>query len=184
MLWGGAKGVRGTFLTRELETVRQDSAISVGQGRVRHPSGTFRNDTLFVVWEDYRNGTADIYGNWHYISGTTASVEETAGQPGDGHGHDSLTQAARPTTLTILSVIPNPAFTSSTVSFSLPEPSGVAFDLFDAMGRLAWHRDAETRPAGTNSWDVDAVGLPGGIYTAVIRAGSGSAIARLVLFHP
>jgi hypothetical protein len=191
-LWGGSKGVYGTFLTRELETVRQDTPISAGQGTVRHPSGAFRNDTLFVVWEDYRNGTADIYGNWRYLPGT-ASVhepEDTTGQHGDGgkdtttiHPPDTSQHIAGANPLTLLSITPNPAFNSSTVSFSLSAPSSVAVDLFDLLGRLAYHGDAGLRPAGESSWRIDAAGLPDGVYTVVIRNGNGRGTGRLILYH-
>src|SRR5207302_3795042 len=56
VIWGGRGGVRGTFMRQNLNGVGDNMQISATTDSVSYPTAAYRNDTLFVAWEDYRNG--------------------------------------------------------------------------------------------------------------------------------
>lgn len=62
VLFGGESGLHGAFLKKDLSVVVPDTVVSHTRGRVAHPAGLFRGDTLFAVWEDYRWNASRIYG--------------------------------------------------------------------------------------------------------------------------
>ena len=62
ILYGGNGGVKMVTLDKELNVVDSTSVISATRGKTGRVVAAFKGDSLYVVWEDFRNPTADIYG--------------------------------------------------------------------------------------------------------------------------
>jgi hypothetical protein len=121
--------------------------ISTTSGRAIHPAAAFRNDSLFVVWEDYRNGEPDIYGTAIPVR-TSLSVES----------HHEAPSSSR-----IVSIIPNPANTSATVDLMLRGAGSV--EVIDSRGETQFHISTTSERIV-----IDTRSLPGGIYRLVLRS--------------
>lgn len=145
LLFGGDRGVRGVVLKKNLVPVVVDTLLSATTGRVSHPAGAFRGDTLFLVWEDYRGEVSRIYGTYHSGSWLPSSVEEKR--------EDIPAVDGMPL------IYPNPAGNAMTITASTGNEEGLLFDMSDLLGREVLRgriMEAET--------SVDISGIPSGTY--------------------
>lgn len=62
ILYTGEGGVKMVTLDKELNVVDSTQVISATRGKVGRVAAAFKGDSLYVVWEDFRNATTDIYG--------------------------------------------------------------------------------------------------------------------------
>ncbi|UCD18066.1 MAG: T9SS type A sorting domain-containing protein, partial [Candidatus Zixiibacteriota bacterium] len=74
---------------------------------------------------------------------------------------------------------PNPFNPTTTISYSLPEPSDVTFEIYNLLGQVIWDKKVPGQAEGIHSiiWDgtgKDGVDMPTGIY--FYRACAGDAI--------
>jgi hypothetical protein len=159
------QGVRATFLDKRLNILQSDVRISATADSVRNPAAVFRNDTLFVVWEDYRNGNSDIYGNWLPVQTRSAVDEEFA--------------EGRKSALQIVSIQPNPASRTATVELSHAASRPSSFEIIDSYGEVRMRLPVE---AGSSSITLDVSPLPNGMYIASMRDSRHEA-KRFVVIH-
>ncbi|GAB5536217.1 MAG: hypothetical protein Rubg2KO_24660 [Rubricoccaceae bacterium] len=76
-----------------------------------------------------------------------------------------------PTTFELLPPWPNPIRQRATVRVALPEPSRLAVEVFDILGRRVRQLDDAHRPAGWHDLTLDADGLASGVYLVRMTAG-------------
>jgi flagellar hook assembly protein FlgD len=93
--------------------------------------------------------------------------------------------AARATALS-LTATPNPSTGQVMIRYTLPKPTVVTIEVFDAAGSMVRRLDEGQRPAGAFStpWDGrddNGRDLPTGVYFARIVTGQGSAMGRAVI---
>ncbi|NNE34631.1 MAG: T9SS type A sorting domain-containing protein [Rhodothermales bacterium] len=59
---------------------------------------------------------------------------------------------------------PNPATSSTTVAYSLPNSAEISLALYDRTGKLVRRIDSGSRPPGRYELEIDTSGLSGGVY--------------------
>ncbi len=80
-----------------------------------------------------------------------------------------------------LTVGPNPARASATVSYAVPEGSPVRLDVFDVLGRSVAVLADERQAAGVHTAQVPLAGLPAGVYLVRLQAGPHTETQRLTV---
>ena len=78
---------------------------------------------------------------------------------------------------------PNPFQGNTTIRFRLDEAGPVHLALYDVQGRFVRTLLEGVRPAGENSFSMDARGLPGGVYFYRLRQGDRQAEQALQILH-
>jgi len=76
---------------------------------------------------------------------------------------------------------PNPFNGSTRIEFSLPNSQFVSLRVFNALGQEVALLVNDILPAGVHSVSFDAAGLPTGVYTCRISAGSYVQTRKLIL---
>jgi hypothetical protein len=150
---GGEGGVHLTALDKHLTPLVNDLTISATHEFVRHPSALFRNDTLYFIWQDNRNGNGDIYGNgiaWSSI------IQKTGDTP-------AVTTATGP------QLIPNPANVATTVELDINGATEVRVELFDLLGAAMAAQTINAVERGRVALQFDLQGLPAGVYMVRYR---------------
>ncbi|HVZ37697.1 MAG TPA: T9SS type A sorting domain-containing protein [Candidatus Kapabacteria bacterium] len=147
MLAAGSNGLTMWTLDKNLRVLTTNQSISQGNARTARPSGVIRNDSLFIVWEDYRNGIADIYGRVFALytpSGIELKARSVSGS--------ELTFSASP----------NPARGPVELTWTgLPSSNSGTITIADLMGREVAHYIVLSNRA---TWDTRNVHP--GIYIA------------------
>jgi hypothetical protein len=189
ILWESNKGVRLTRLDKYLRVLVRDSLISQTQDTVRSPAGVFRNDTLFVVWQDFRNRTTDIYGT-AFVAHRVVAVppDTTTAREGTTSYGTILPIAAwpppeRPIRLkpvTIAAVTPNPADNVATFFVELAEPGDAIAEIRDMTGQVLIRRE-KSFDMDSGRWDIDIDDLTSGMYILSVRSGGGIDTRKLVV---
>ncbi|MBU0690870.1 T9SS type A sorting domain-containing protein, partial [bacterium] len=93
---------------------------------------------------------------------------------------NSESQPVIPTTFSI-SVYPNPFNPVTTLTLSLSGVQDVEIGLYDITGRYMQKIAQGRMTAGEHSIQVDAAGLPSGVYFARVQAGAQTITKKLVL---
>lgn len=93
----------------------------------------------------------------------------------------SSTEADGSTVALSLTGFPNPASSTATVSFSLPEAADVRLVVYDLLGRQVAVLNEGTRSAGSHDVTLDAGALAPGVYLVRLTTGSASATTRMTV---
>jgi hypothetical protein len=88
-------------------------------------------------------------------------------------------EAAGPLAFGLAPPAPNPTRGRARLAYALAEPGPVVVEVFDAVGRRVAVLDGGARAAGPHDLDLDAAGLPAGLYSVRLRAGAEVAVQRL-----
>jgi hypothetical protein len=158
LLYGGLAGVHLLLLDKHLNVVQPDTRISSSAGVVGYPSAAFRNDSLFVIWEDYSRGLADIHGI-AFKAKTTSSVEV-----------EHVDNRVQP----VLALAPNPASDVTTLVFS--ENDATTITIVDSYGVVRMQLAAVTSHS-----TLDLRTLPTGVYRVVVKSKADSRSVPLVV---
>ena len=75
--------------------------------------------------------------------------------------------------------VPNPTSQGARLTYALADVGAVVVTVFDAMGRRVLALDHGVRAPGTYTAEVDASGLPAGVYMVRLQAGRESAVRPL-----
>lgn len=162
LVWGKHSGVRATVLDRLL-TVRYDSLlVSTTTDTVANPSATIRNDSLFAVWEDYRNGQSDIYGAVYRLPRVPASV-----------AHDDATGEA-------FALTPNPAVDEVEITLASPLVDDGVITIINQLGRSVATREIER---GSRRISLDIGTIPSGVYILLLQTGEERHGRGFVVIH-
>jgi hypothetical protein len=196
-------GVRLSYFDQHLQ-LRHDALIdrdvseipvSTTEDSVGSAAGVFSNDTLFVVWEDYRNGNPDIYGNWWVVPKTLrppVTNRDTITTPTTGDTdvmhpdrsirHDS-TGAPIPGVgdVAITGLYPNPAHSYITVKFTTRTQGEVGMEIVDMLGSRIVQLDGGTLNSGRYQWGMDCSGLAPGAYVVILHSALGNDQRRVVV---
>lgn len=155
-------GIHATFLDSTLRVRISDTLVSRLQGKAIAPSGLYYENTLHVVWEDYRNGTPDIYGNafsWPNLDTTILTASRQAVPKG-------------------IEVYPNPARERFTIEIDPQTGTDISLQILDVAGRTVSNR---ILPHGARVQEISVTHLPAGIYHLHWKAGNGSGTERIVV---
>ena len=139
-------------------------------------AGTTQQFTIYGLFPGLRYyfalKTADERLNWSRLSNVVAYAGNTVGV-----GIDGLK-------LAFSMPVPNPARTSTSFAWALPEPGRVRVDVFDVQGRLVsvLANDPGSQREGILRWnlrDLDGRSVSSGVYFARARLG-GAVVTRRV----
>lgn len=132
--------------------------VGTATARAANPSAQFRNDTLFIVWEDYRSGLPDIYAALlrpdRYTSGIADEGKEEKKERKESDRLD---------------IFPNPATDRITLRTVIAQSGPVAVLVVDAAGRRVLQTPAEHAEAGVLRRVLDISSLAPGFYRIVLR---------------
>ena len=133
---------------------------------------TFDEQETDVSYGRFPNGTGEFRS-----MPTTFGAENEEGTSSVSEQASSLLAAALD-----ISVSPNPTSTSTTVGFTLAEPSSVSLRIFDTRGRLVDEQAASALPAGDHrfDWGGSESHLPG-VYHYVLTVNGVGLSGRIVL---
>lgn len=141
-----------------------DVLLSSTSDSVTHPSVFLSNDSLFVIWEDYRNGASDIYGRIHRLS--TIGTE----QPG--------------LDLVNVSAHPNPAIDQISIDIALNrEEADVTVDLVDAAGHRLLHNQLGALGSGVHEYGLDVSGIAAGSYFVAVTGSLGKGSVPVIVLR-
>lgn len=165
VLWGTEhNGIRAAVLDRTLSVRALDIPVSRRRGKALNPSGIFRDSTLYVVWEDYRGGIAEIYAN-----AVVPSVPDTA---------TGVDEREEGTEFVTLSIDPNPARDLIGVRIGGQVPEDGQVELIDMLGNRL-----RAEPVTRNSCRavLDGRSLAPGLYFVRLRSAGSVTIAKVVV---
>ncbi|MDB5034930.1 MAG: hypothetical protein JWQ98_2171 [Chlorobi bacterium] len=165
VLYGGKKGTMMMVFDKNLSSLQQNIPVSNHHDSTAHPVAAFRGDSLYVAWEDYRNGIADIYGQVVRVS--TASLPSGTALENAGAGSGG-----------IMSIVPEPV--GSIMSMRLNGRGAAHRELVicDLYGAIVIKRGLD---AGRDVLTVETGALPNGVYFA--RVNDGSRAVRFLVMH-
>ena len=100
-------------------------------------------------------------------------------------GSPLIASVFSPTTINGLQIqnSPNPFTEETKITFSLSKASHIVVDVFDISGRPVDTLMDENKPAGEYQLDWKALGMPKGVYYAVLRSQNNVRISKMVLVH-
>jgi hypothetical protein len=165
----GLNGVRTQFLRDDFTALKPLEKVSTGVDTNAYaPAGTFKSDTLYVVWQDSRTSHSDIYGRALNYRPHTEDTTSTGGVDVAGNAFD-------------MGIMPNPAHGNVSIDLTLPHTSAVDIEIVDLMGRVVMRESGRMLEEGHRSIGVDVNALASGTYRLLLRAGSLSASGKLVI---
>ncbi len=133
-------------------------------------------------------GTPDIAYTIPYFRSTSSSVISSSTQssyinlPLVGTGSvNSIAQNTKPSTFELLQNYPNPFNSSTVISFTLPERSDIALDIFDLLGREVAVVFSGSLDAGSHTIRFDGKDIPSGIYFYRLTKGKIIETQKMVL---
>ncbi|GAB5521498.1 MAG: hypothetical protein RhofKO_37490 [Rhodothermales bacterium] len=76
---------------------------------------------------------------------------------------------------------PNPATTTATLRYTLPQPSTVRIDVMDNTGRRVQHTTVPNQPDGVRTYTLDVSTLAAGLYHAIVQTDAHRATTAVVV---
>jgi hypothetical protein len=156
------------------------AAISTAAGGQEQPVILTVPGGAIVVWQDMRNNAAgeDLYGQRVLLDGTLGAPSGTLAIDG-----------AQPLAWSVTPSLPNPARSTTTLAWSMPEAGDVVVEVFDMAGRHVRDVLHGVQAAGAHTlvWDLrDDAGtrVPAGLYTLRLTAPGHTVRQRVAVLHP
>ena len=86
-----------------------------------------------------------------------------------------------PRTLTLHANYPDPFSASTTLGYTLAQPSTVKLEVYDILGRRVMQLVNQEQTVGTYTLELDAGSLSNGLYLLRLQTNQGSEIERMVV---
>jgi len=86
-----------------------------------------------------------------------------------------------PTSPNALSVVPNPAPLSTTISYMLPRTTSIRIEVFDLLGRVVAVAEPGPQHEGPHGVVISTAGIPSGRYVVALHAADGTPIGHAPL---
>ena len=164
LLYATRSGVRLIHLARDLSLRNHNGLVFATTDSVANPTGVFLRGRLHVVWEDVRNGDADIYGR--VLDAPFSGIVERRSE-------------AVPLTLTVR---PNPVSGLATIVLAGNVTSMTRLMLYDVLGNLVRDEDGGEETADdARSMVLDVSGLAPGMYMLSVKAGDGAVVRPIIV---
>ncbi|MBS1913039.1 MAG: hypothetical protein JST22_13715 [Bacteroidetes bacterium] len=138
-------GVWLTLVDARLNVMEMNRGISNANSATAHPAAVFRHDSLAVVWEDMRDGNANIYG-------TVVAARTRAGVALDNR---------RVASYPLMHVYPNPCRSVATLRLAAPEESPLMVLVVNSVGMVVHHM---LLASGAVELALDVSSLPAGLF--------------------
>ena len=113
-----------------------------------------------------------------YLQEFAARYHQAGGQ---ADFDDVAAPGARPRSLAITALYPNPFNPTTQLELALPQAGEVRLAAYDLAGRRVWSRDLGLRPAGTLRERLDFSGQASGLYLLRAESPAGAATTKLLL---
>ncbi|MEP7217692.1 MAG: T9SS type A sorting domain-containing protein [Bacteroidota bacterium] len=162
MVYGGTDGIRVTMLDKFLNPLRENIQVSREGDSAVHPVAAFRGDSIYIAWEDYRNGASDIYGTILPAVTANASVDTNEGFSA-GKSYMMIT-------------VPNPASSMVIISVRSTARQSISISIVDMRGEI---RAGKVLQQGERTARFDISMLPNGVYIAAAESEYGK-LARMI----
>lgn len=155
---GTRNGVFATVVTApDLLQRSTEVRVSHTEDSVGVVTAAMRGDSLYVVWEDFRNGGRDIYGT--SVALPTAETSRISGsEPGIGS----------------LEIYPNPTTGRAAVKIDLAQGTQVSISIIDARGAIVQKLEPGWLGAGEHRIELDLRGISTGAYGVIVRSDFGT----------
>jgi hypothetical protein len=179
----GNDQVLGTRRDGDGNVVWDDEPLTVSSapsGKGRLPIAADPDGTVVLIWEDQRNGAADIYGQNVNPDGTLGPQSiSTIDQ-------DDPVAPGLPTAFVVHGNAPNPFNPQTTITYDLPRASRVTLRVLDLAGRRIRTLVDDDQPAAEHRaiWDgTDDAGRrqPSGVYHYQLRTEDRVATGKMTM---
>ncbi len=165
VLWPSDSGLWLSVISAGMESASRPQRISATAGKVRSAAAVFRNDSLFIVWEDYRNGNPDIYGAAYPAGDFPSGVQS---EP-DDRGRQ-------------LGAYPVPADRQVNVVLETPYEGKGRIIVSDDAGQVMSSEYIAEVKGGVKMLTLDVSGFPPGAYfLTLVQDNGSSAIGRFMV---
>lgn len=188
----------GEFVNAVLVDKNETVWVAAGDQVFPYPAGLYSFDGN--IWTSYTTTNSglqekninrlamDTLGNiWVLSEGHGASIFN----PGGVTGYDCLDKSLQFCIATAvdelpvnanqsLSVFPNPASTSATISFHVPQAAAVSISILDLSGRTIKSFSAQDYSAGQHEINIDVSALKSGIYFCQLKLNETIETVKLV----
>lgn len=134
--------------------------------RSKFPSISLLDSAIHIVWEDYRDGNAEVYYK-HNLTGIILSLQNS--------------NSEIPTSYMMYQNYPNPFNPNTKIKFQIPKSGQVNLEVFDALGRNISTLVNESLNAGVYEVDWNAINNPSGIYFYKITTSEFAEVKKMVL---
>jgi len=151
-----------------------DSVIQVcsnGSDKTHLESNVTTNGQVVSVWEDARNGDADIYMQNINPDGTFGPYST---------GIDDNNELI-PAAFDIVSAYPNPFNAQTIINYNLSSAGSVTLDIYDLLGRKVQTLAEGYQAAGNHQVTWNAESVSSGVYFAKLSANDQTQSQKLVL---
>lgn len=161
--------VRGTYSKDNGATRIGPYSITSAQSFSLAPDFAVTGDTLFIVWQDHRNGKWDIYFKKFVVPTATEIKNERTGIQ----------------SFYLFQNYPNPFSQRTTMRFETNSQSAeggrITLRVFDLLGREVATLFDGSIDAGMHTVEWDASGVPRGMYLCRLVTAKGSKMIKLML---
>jgi hypothetical protein len=140
-------------------------------------SYTFPTNALIRFMCDASDNNDDVYIDEIEFRGTTSVVGSVPVDP------VARQNPAAPSAFSLVRNYPNPFNPTTTISFTLAEPSHVRLEVFDVRGARVATLVDRNMIAGEHSVPFNAQGLSSGVYFYRLTAGNKTEIKKMVLLR-
>jgi len=170
LLWSSLHGVRLSLFDCRLRLLADTVVNGDTTVAVEAPSGVFRGDTLYSVWEDVRDGTREIYTNYWVLPREVREAAERASDVPRGEPGNSSALAVR--SMQKISVTPQPVRAEMVVEFVAPHSGEGVLELIDSWGEVVLSVPLAAMERGKRmQYGVETGGLRSQVYQLRVRIG-------------
>lgn len=181
LIFGSQNGVQGIYVNHKLQMISNNLRLSKTTNPVKSPAGAFRNDTLYVLWEESRDTMTRIYGNYasliKRLDTTVVLDSATTGNIGDDRKDTAAHPAMHDSINSI--IFPNPVHDRLLISTTINNQQLLSAEVWNPLGELV-HRTELKDILLPSQISLDLRSLPVGVYLMRLQCQHGDTVITLL----